>query len=245
MQSRLNQGLKMQNIVGETADDDERRLSTAAGRKDVGEETSETRWRTPIGFGPAPGPRQPLGLSLDSYEVANIRRQTPETSSLLSIRFKSSRTFLQNLLPPRFTFINPDTICEATLLCNTLNGMVWLGGGGYNYIMLCLHGVQYTRRTGENMFGTFLPLLLENLADPIVTGRDDLGMPKLYAAIDVQLSGDKATVQMTWRGTNFGKLTFGDLSSAEKIAASSNGDMQQDTLRPDCASPHEDNGVFL
>jgi hypothetical protein len=121
--------------------------------------------------------------------------------------------------------------------------MTWLGGGGYSFVMLCLHGIKYTKRDGEQLFGTFLPLLFENFTDPIVTGRDDLGMPKLYAAIDVQHDGDKATVAMSWRGTRFGTFALTGLAAEEHKPAVANGVTAQ-TPQPGPPPPRPDNGQF-
>lgn len=194
---------------------DEWHSSQAALQKHLTNARPDTKWRNPVSFGPAPGPRQPLGFPLGSREVSQIREHTEETMSTLTLRFKTSRTFLQTLLPPGFSFASPATICEATMLVNTLDGMTWLGGGGYNIFWLELHGIKYTKRDGEEMYGSFLPVLFEDCADPIVTGRDDLGLPKLYSAIDVTHEGDSAAVKISWRGTEFGRLSFSGFSSEE------------------------------
>lgn len=233
--------LDMQRFTAYNVGHDEWHSSNTALQKHLAKKRPDTRWRTPIGFGPAPGPRQPLGLSLNSIEVAHIREHTPETSSALTIRFKSSRTYLQKLLPPGFSFVSPATICEATILCNTLDGMTWLGGGGYSFVMLCLHGVQYVKRDGEKLFGTFLPLLFENFTDPIVTGRDDLGMPKLFAAIDVHHEDDQARVEISWRGTTFGSVTLTGLTEhCIDSATTNNGSVS--ASQPVQSPP--DNGQF-
>ncbi|KAK3710906.1 hypothetical protein LTR37_009927 [Vermiconidia calcicola] len=235
------QSLDMQSFIAYNVGHDEWHASTAALQKHLAAKRPDTRWRTPIGFGPAPGPRQPLSLSLENPELAKIRKQTPETSSALIIRFKSSRTYLQNLLPPGFAFVSPATVCEATLLCNTLDGMTWLGGGGYSFIMLQIHGIKYTKKNGDVIFGSFIPLLFEDLTDPIVTGRDDLGMPKLYAAISVTHIGDKATVEISWRGTKIGSMEFAGLSDKEQEPGLLNGNDRQESASQG-PPPPPDNG---
>ncbi len=201
------QQLDMQSFTAYNVGHDEWHSSTAALRKHLAANYPSTRWRSPLGFGPAPGPRQPLGCGLDSSEVQRLRQQTPETSSAYTIRFRSSRTYLQQLLPPGFAFVSPATVCEATLSCRTLDGMTWLGGGGYSLIMLELHAVAFTKHDGERVIGSFVPLLLENLADPIITGREELGMPKVFSDIAVEATSDGAEVTMSWRGTVFGRMS--------------------------------------
>lgn len=239
-----NEKLDMHRFTAFNVGYDEWHSSTAALHKHLADTTPGLRWRTPIGFGPAPGPRQPLGLSLQSSQLAQIREQTPEMSSALTIRFKTSRTYLEHLLPPGFSFANPATICEATLLCNTLDGMTWLGGGGYSFVMLCLHGVKYVKRDGEAVFGTFLPLLFENLADPIITGRDDLGMPKLFADIDVQHQGEAANVKISWRGTEFGRIKFKGLHTKPAEPLTTNGTTASAEPAPGPPPPPPEIGQF-
>lgn len=79
---------------------------------------------------------------------------------------------------------------------------------------LHVHGVQYERKDGSKVTGTFLPLLLENLADAIVTGREEVGMPKLYSEISV--SGDDGSKRLvcSWRGTTFIDIKVGGLRGA-------------------------------
>lgn len=63
--------------------------------------------------------------------------------------------------------------------------MEWLGGSGYNHIGFYIHGVEYTRANGEIVSGTYMPILFESLTDQIVSGCEELGMSKLYTAIDI------------------------------------------------------------
>ncbi|KAK5105815.1 hypothetical protein LTR62_002118 [Meristemomyces frigidus] len=181
------------------------------------------RFRNPLGFGPAPGPRQPLGLKPNSTKVQSRRHKAPETSTTYSIKFKTSRTYLQNLLPPGFAFTSPGTVCSASISCTTLHGMTWLGGGGYSHLGLYLHGVDYTKQDGSKVFGTFLPVLFENLADPIITGRDELGMPKLFANIEVAAQGEEGEgckISLSWRGVAFGNFEISGLNKEEPAVAS-------------------------
>jgi hypothetical protein len=180
-----------------------------------------TRFRSPFGFGAAPGPRRPLGLKPSHSDVQSLRRAKPETSETISVRFKSSRTYLENLLPPGFAFTSPGTLAFASISCTTLDGMTWLGGGGYSHCGLYIHGVNYTKHDGSKIFGTYLAVLFENLADPIITGRDELGMPKLFCDIEARVEGDSASVSLAWRGAQFGEIKVSGLSTPQPAPASS------------------------
>ncbi|KAH7134970.1 hypothetical protein B0J11DRAFT_426125 [Dendryphion nanum] len=134
--------------------------------------------RNPISFGPMPGPRQ------DHFGHSRNNSLTRFTTA--SVRFKTSRTLLQNFFPNgEWKFTSPGTLAEASWSVTTLSEVEWLGGKGYTHFGLYIHGVEHKTIDGEVLKGTFLPVLFENLADPIVSGREELGMPKVWSELNV------------------------------------------------------------
>lgn len=176
-------------------------------------QTPKMYWRMPIAFGPMPGPRQ------SHYGVE--RDGTASTFTTASIKFKTSRTMLQNLFPPGrrgWRFTNPGTVAYASFSQTTLNKMEWLGGSGYKHIGLYVHGVEYEKKDGTTVKGTYLPLLFESLTDPIVSGREELGMPKLYTSVDIYRRSASYRIRTGWEGALWGNfllegLVEGDASS--------------------------------
>lgn len=166
-------------------------------------------WRMPVGFGPFPGPRQD--------HLGRIRDGGPErTFVTASIKFKTSRTYLETLFPnSSFKFASPATVCLASISITQLGNMSWLGGGGYNHCGLYIHGVQYTKKDGTSIVGTHLPVLFESLCDPIVSGRDELGMNKVFCDIDIQRDAGTYKAQCSWRGAKFLDFTLDDLKTDE------------------------------
>ncbi|KAK1086913.1 hypothetical protein LTR33_001333 [Friedmanniomyces endolithicus] len=199
--------------------------TTKALQKHLEARDKSLRFRNPVEFGASPGPRRPLGMHPTSAEIHALRKGTPEKSRTYSIRFRTSRTYLQNLLPAGFAFTSPATVASASIICTTLDGMTWLGGGGYSMLGLYIHGINYTKQDGSKFFGTYLPVLFENAADPIITGRDELGMPKLFADIDVKENdGNKSSeISLSWRGTTFGTFTVSGLTPEEPVPNGVNG----------------------
>ncbi|CAK7219736.1 hypothetical protein SBRCBS47491_003951 [Sporothrix bragantina] len=199
-----------------------------------------THKRQPFVFGPLASPRQDyLGRPFDHNQATF--RQT-------SIRFTTSSTYLQTLFPtPAFRFASPGTKVEASIQCTELGNLAWLGGGGYRFAGLWIHGVQYTKADGSKLFGTYLPVLFENLADPILTGRDELGMPKLFCdiAIENKEDGSPSSIVCSWRGTEFMRMTLDGLAeqSAEDIAAAANPAGPPPS--PFAPRPPPDNGQFI
>ncbi|KAJ9618213.1 hypothetical protein H2203_009128 [Taxawa tesnikishii (nom. ined.)] len=144
----------------------------------------EIYWRMPVSFGPAPGPRQ----ALYTNRPQPARHSTFTTAS---IKFKTSRTFLQNLFPSKsFSFKSPGTVAYASFSQTTLGKMEWLGGSGYRHFGLYLH-------------------------DPIVSGRDELGMPKVFCEIDIRRREDSYRVRTHWQGSMFGMFNLDELEQAD------------------------------
>ena len=167
-------------------------------------------WRQPIAFGPMPGPRQDhTGVPRDGHD---------STSITASIKFKTSRTVLQNLFPTGrkdLSFKNPGTVAYASITTTTLDKMAWLGGGGYSFWALWIHGVQYTKQDGSVVTGNYLPIMFENLTDPIVSGREELGMPKLFSDIDVRKTQTNYAITTSWRGATWGAFNLSNLKEME------------------------------
>ncbi|RMZ85619.1 hypothetical protein DV737_g566, partial [Chaetothyriales sp. CBS 132003] len=164
-------------------------------------------WRMPTAFGPMPGPRQ--------THDGTVRSAVESTFRTASIKFKSSRTVLQNLFPPGvkgYRFKSPGTVAYCSFSCTTLNRMEWLGGTGYNHIGLYIHGVEYEKPNGEVISGAYMPILFESLTDPIVSGREELAMPKLYSAIDIYHGAESYRIKTSWQGSLWGNFRLDGLT---------------------------------
>lgn len=112
-----------------------------------------------------------------------------------------------------------DTVAYATFSQTTLNKMDWLGGSGYKYIALFIHGVEYTREDGSVVNGAYIPVLFESLTDPIISGREELGMPKLYSSIDVYRRNTSYRVRTGWEGSLWGDFLLQGLEEVEASAS--------------------------
>ena len=178
--------------------------------------TPQIYWRMPIAFGPMPGPRQ--------SHAGVVRKATESTYRTASIKFRTSRTVLQNLFPPGvegFRFKSPGTNAYCSFSCTTLNKMEWLGGTGYSHIGLYIHGVEYEKPDGTVISGTYMPLLFESLTDPIVSGREELGMPKLYTSMDIHHGAKSFRLNTGWQGSMWGNFRLEGLEPETNLAGAS------------------------
>ncbi|TEA16484.1 FAD-dependent monooxygenase OpS4 [Colletotrichum sidae] len=189
--------IQMMNYTNYNFGHDEHDHATKMFTKYLWSKKKDLYWRMPVGFGPFPGPRQD---ALGRRQPADLDR----TFTTLSVKFLTSRTLLETILPTdSFRFKDPGTVCAVSLSATRLNHMSWLGGGGYNHLGLYVHGIEYVKRDGSAISGTHLAVLFESLADPIVSGREELGMPKLFCDIDFETHATTARVRASWRGTQF------------------------------------------
>ncbi|KAG9256752.1 uncharacterized protein F5Z01DRAFT_697552, partial [Emericellopsis atlantica] len=195
---------------------DEWHNATQALKKHLWSRNGAIRWRSPTAWGPCPSPRQ------DHYG-RQISAQGSRFTTY-TVKFKTSATLLRTLFPTEaFSFVSPGTVAEASFKCTQLAGMKWLGGGGYHFFGIWIHGVQYQKKDGTHELGTFLPVLLENSPDAIITGRAELGMPKLFCDIAVTEDLDSRRIVCSWRGSKFVDIKMTGLQGLPAAEGRTNG----------------------
>ncbi|KAL4861801.1 hypothetical protein BDV12DRAFT_203654 [Aspergillus spectabilis] len=168
--------------------------------------------------------RQPIQLglypSLRQHASGKLRRpQNHVTWTRYAIRFRTSRTVLDGFLGEGFSFRSPSSVAEASWVSGWTKGMDWLGGDGYHHTALMLHNVDYTKKNGEVIHGSYLVMMIEDQTDAILGGHDDSGMAKLYCEIDFRRIDGKAKVTFSWRGRTFAEIGLEGLSPPEAAGA--------------------------
>ena len=128
-------------------------------------------YRMPTHFGPSLGPRQ----GKDGQRFAC--KDTPKTITR-SVSFLSNREQLEELLPEGFA-VGADPI--VTVAASYMTEIEWLAGRGYNILGVSFPVVFNGKE--DHAVGDLLTVLWENLADPIVTGREELGYSKIYCEL--------------------------------------------------------------
>ena len=158
-------------------------------------------YRMPTHFGPSLGPRQ----GMDGRRYANI-----ETSrdTIIQATFAADTTQLENCLPPGFCLREPNVV---SLTFVYIKDIEWLAGRGYNTFGVSVP-VTY-KGQHETVNGEFLLVLWENMADPIITGREDLGFSKVYCEIpEPQFIGNDVICRASWDGHQFASLKLSGLN---------------------------------
>ncbi len=160
-------------------------------------------YRMPTHFGPRTGPRR--GPSGEQFACQDNPRST-----VYAISFLTDSDSLAALLPPGFSLHGEPV---ATLSANYMSEIEWLAGRGYNTLGLTFPA-RYQGQV-DDVVGHFLTVLWENLADPIVTGREELGYAKIYCELPMPtvLRGDHH-ITASWLGFRFLDMRISDLQPA-------------------------------
>ena len=164
-------------------------------------------YRMPTHFGPAPGPRQhPEGGRFDNTEE-------PRTlTAWMSWTVPSDE--IADHLPPGFHPTHPGRI---TIEIRARRNLPWLAGRGYNILMVSFDVLP----PNDLPRGRLQAAVWESLPDAVMTGREELGVPKLWAEVaDLPHPAARETIEVhaDWLGFRFFETRFTDLREDEASA---------------------------
>lgn len=109
----------------------------------------------------------------------------------MTVPFLTDPEKLAAYLPAPYE-VADDAVVTVTYACN--RQVDWLAGHGYN--LVAVSAAVVFRGEQETMAGTYTLVMWENLADPILTGRELQGIPKIYA--DIQ---DHSVIDGHWHAS--------------------------------------------
>jgi hypothetical protein len=157
-------------------------------------------YRMPAHFGPTPGPRQ--GPNGERFADIDTPLSTNATASFLTDRGK-----LEDILPPGFALDGEPVV---TVEMRHMTEIEWLAGRGY-----ATFGVSFPARYNgarDHVAAPFLAVLWENLPDPILSGRDELGFSKIYAELPPpRVLRGRRIYQAGWLAHSFATMELSDL----------------------------------
>ncbi len=159
-------------------------------------------YRMPTHFGPSTGPRQgPDGRNFDE-ENKLWPKQTD-----WAVSFLSNADQLAALCPEGFTPVGEPVV---TVGLTDMRGIPWLAGRGYKMLGVSFN-VLYEGKQDRAM-GPFLTVLWEDLADPILSGREELGFSKLYCELPDPWEFNGTTrFAASWLGYTFMDMELTDM----------------------------------
>lgn len=166
-------------------------------------------YRMPTHFGPSLGPRQ--GENGRRYAC----KDTPKTTTV-SVSFLTNRDQLDDLLPEGFVVGDEPVV---TVAVSYMKEIEWLAGRGYNILGVSFPAV--FEGAQDRAVGDFLAVLWENMCDPILTGRDELGYSKIWAEIpEPRVLAGTVHCTASWDAFKFIDIVAENLSDAEPPPAS-------------------------
>ena len=150
----------------------------------------KTMYLMPTHFGPMSGPRQGPGGEMGAFSVDQRK------SRAYSVSFLTEQGQLEALLPPGFEAVGEPVV---TVTQTHMTEIDWLAGRGYSTL-----GVTFQARyngTRDRATGPLLLVLWENLTDPILTGREQLGFSKIYCELPAPvIHGGETHCTASWLG---------------------------------------------
>lgn len=164
----------------------------------------------PTHFGSSLGPRQGPDGNRFSYKDA------PKNFAVY-VSFLSNRDQLAALLPDGFELAGEPVV---TVAGTYMKEIPWLAGRGYNMLGVTFPAT-YTGKQ-DTVTGDFMTVLWENMADPIITGREELGISKIYCDLpDPVIYQGTTHCTASWEGFKFLDITTRNMRqlSPEEMAA--------------------------
>jgi hypothetical protein len=165
------------------------------------------QYRMPRVFGALPGPRN---VPKDKQHLPNNQRNMTLSSTVLTDAGR-----LSELLPPD-CILDGEPLLTVTIMY--MSNIGWLAGHGYAMFSVGFN-ISHVSPSRGRLTGSFKPVIWENLADPIVTGREELGFAKLFADLPAPLVvGDRLSANAAWQNFRFFDLEVMELADAPVTA---------------------------
>jgi len=139
-----------------------------------------TPWMMPAHFG------MPKWQELEGVPAGDT---VYDDVTMISIDYLTDEDILRSYLPHPYELEGPPVVTVAYSMNRDIS---WLAGGNYNIIAVSARATYKGQK--DTVSGNYQLVLWENLATPILTGRELQGLPKIYGEID-----DHRTFNGTWK----------------------------------------------
>lgn len=121
----------------------------------------------PVVFGPCVTPRQ-------KPEGGRWVYDEPTKTTHYKVVCEVSAEKLESILPEKYELLSPHVVITFSALRN----IAWLNGGGYD--ILHVEVPVHFKGVKDDFICMFEPVLWEDVTEPILTGREQLGYSKIY-----------------------------------------------------------------
>ncbi|GGB81361.1 hypothetical protein GCM10011352_03870 [Marinobacterium zhoushanense] len=134
----------------------------------------------------------------------------------MRVAYRTDPAKLERLLPPGFK-LRGEPILSVS--CAWFRNLYWIAGRGYGILSLDFP-VTYVGKE-ETIDGNFCPIIWEGRPDAILTGREELGFPKMFAEfpeIDWDRDTGRASCSASWMDFTFFNIELSDLVEEQNPA---------------------------
>ena len=165
------------------------------------------RWLMPIHFG------SPFEKAGDAFEVSGsafqetVTKETFTTETMtMAVSFATNREQLEAILPAgKGLELRGEPVVSVVTVYQ--GSLTWLAGRSYDLILISFP-VTFNGRQ-RKVPGDFVPVVWENMTEPIIAGRELLGWSKIYSEISpASVLGNKMHCVASWHGFAFMDMTI-------------------------------------
>lgn len=168
--------------------------------------------RMPTIFGPTGNPRYSPVSHIKYNPADNHKRFTAYAV------FRTTREAIKELLPQNLEPVGEPVISFEFAYMTEIQ---WLAGRGYNMLQIKIPAKTTESFDGEAITGWFQPVIWENMCEPIISGREDIGWSKIYSELPPprQSNGVWSFIS-SWDDFKFIELELHDLEKTDTSPAS-------------------------
>lgn len=133
----------------------------------------------------------------------NPETKIMQKATSLSISYETDQKLLENYIPEGFELLAP----EVQVVFSKFTEISWLQGGQYNLINVAapvrFHGKK------DQLDGSYTLVVWENKTAPILGGREQTGIPKIFADIeDLHILKPHYATTISYEGNTFLNIDF-------------------------------------
>lgn len=126
-----------------------------------------------------------------------------QRATALVIGYETDRAELERYIPGEFELRNP----EVKIMFSAFHHIEWLAGSRYNLINVSTP-VRFLGKK-DQIEGDYTLVTWENKTEPILRGREQTGIPKIFADIeDLHMMGSYSGTTASYEGSTFLTMNF-------------------------------------
>ena len=142
----------------------------------------------------------PVHFGGDIFDPSYKARQK---ATMLAVTFETERAELERYIPEELELRTPEVLVAFTQFTE----INWLGGGKYNLVLITVPA--RFDGTKDHVDAAYPLVVWENRTAPILTGREQTGVPKIFADIeDLHIYRPNYATSVSYEGNTFLSMQF-------------------------------------